>query len=137
MVAGATAAAARPQLALFICAALMLIGAVLFVPAGAGGTRRGVESARARVPSLTVARKLSPILVMATALATTIGIVEVSVTARAAQWQVIGSAGVFLGLWALGSIIGGLAYGSRDWPGTPRAHALLVLPLVGLGLAGA
>jgi predicted MFS family arabinose efflux permease len=135
MLAGVTAAAGRPHLALFICAALMLIGAVLFVPAGSGGTHRGVESARARVPSLTVARKLSPILVMAMALATTIGIVEVSVTARAAQWQVVGSAGVFLGLWAFGSIIGGLAYGSRDWPGTPRAHTLLLLPLVGIGFA--
>ncbi|GAA0998304.1 hypothetical protein GCM10009555_097390 [Acrocarpospora macrocephala] len=134
-VAGVAAAIAAPSVALLGCAALMLLGAVVFLPSAAGGSPHPAQAGRRRLPSVTVLAGLLPVLVLTGTLTFTIGVIEVSVTARAAEWQSIESAGALLGFWALGSVIGGLIYGSRDWQGSPRRHALLLLPTVGLGFA--
>ncbi|MEU7004070.1 MFS transporter [Nonomuraea sp. NPDC046570] len=134
-VAGVAAAIAAPSVALFGCAALMLLGAVVFIPSAAGGSPHTAQAGRRPLPSVAVLARLLPVLAMTTALTFTIGVIEVSVTARAAEWQSIESAGALLGFWALGSVVGGLIYGSRDWPGSPRGHALLLLPAMGLGFA--
>jgi len=134
-VAGAVAAAGSPAAALFACAALMLAGAVIFVPSGTGGTRRTPVVGARRPPSARVFAALAPVLIMAVALTFTVGLVEVGVTARAQEWRTIESAGPLLGLWAVGSVVGGLLYGGRDWPGSARAHALILMPAVGFGFA--
>ncbi|MEO3926912.1 MFS transporter [Micromonosporaceae bacterium B7E4] len=133
--AGLAAAIAAPSVALLGCATLMLIGALVFVPTVAGRSSSPTRANRRRLLSAAVLRSLLPVLAVTTALTFAIGVVEVSVTARATDWQGVGSAGVLLGFWALGSVAGGLIYGSRDWPGSPGGHALLLLPAVGLGFA--
>ncbi len=128
-IAGLTTAAAAPEVALYGCAALMVLGAGLFVPASSSTPRR----LRAPHPKTTVAVGPVAVLLAVIALTGAIGLTEVSVTARAEQWGSIGAAGLLLGLWALGGAGGGLTYGARDWPGSARTHALVLLPAAGLG----
>jgi MFS family permease len=61
---------------------------------------------------------------------TAFGLIEIGVTAYAAERQAPALAGVLLGLMSAGSAVGGLTYGSRSWRlplGQQFAFALLVL----------
>ncbi len=63
------------------------------------------------------------------------GLVEVGVTAYAAEVGQLALAGVLLGLMSAGSAAGGLAYGGRSW-GAPLARQFVVVLLVmGSGIA--
>lgn len=127
--AGLAVAVAEPEVALYGCAALTVLGAALFLP-GATGTPRRPPDVLSTTSTVVVP---VTVLLAVTALTAAVGLTEVSVTGRAEQWGSISSAGLLLGLWALGGASGGLAYGARDWPGTPRRHAMMLLPGVGLG----
>lgn len=127
--AGLAVALAEPEVALYGCAALTVLGAALFLP-GATGTPRRPPDVLSTTSTLVVP---VTVLLAVTALTAAVGLTEVSVTGRAEQWGSISSAGLLLSLWALGGASGGIAYGARDWPGTPRRHAMMLLPGVGLG----
>lgn len=127
--AGLAVAVAEPEVALYGCAALTVLGAALFL-LGATGTPRRPPDVLSTTSTVVVP---VTVLLAVTALTAAVGLTEVSVTGRAEQWGSISSAGLLLGLWALGGASGGLAYGARDWPGTPRRHAMMLLPGVGLG----
>ena len=67
------------------------------------------------------------------AFGTAVGIVQVAVPAFAAQRGSAAAGGVLLAALSAGSLIGGLVYGARSWPGAaPRRLAVLLL---GLGTA--
>ena len=59
------------------------------------------------------------------------GSYEVTVVAFTQEAGVSGASGVILGLWAFGSMLGGIVFGSRHW-GLPLARQVMVL----LGPAG-
>jgi hypothetical protein len=62
-----------------------------------------------------------------------VGIVQVAVPAFAADRGSAATGGVLLAALSAGSLVGGLVYGARSWPGSaPRRLALLLL---GLGVA--
>ena len=67
------------------------------------------------------------------AFGTAVGIVQVAVPAFAADRGSAAAGGVLLAALSAGSLIGGLVYGARSWPGAlPRRLALVLL---GLGAA--
>ena len=67
------------------------------------------------------------------AFGTAVGIVQVAVPAFAAERGSAAAGGVLLAALSAGSLVGGLVYGARSWPGSaPRRLAVLLL---GLGAA--
>lgn len=63
------------------------------------------------------------------------GLLEIGVTAYAAEQDRPALAGVLLGLMSTGSALGGLAYGSRSWRFPLQRQFAAILALMGLGLA--
>jgi len=76
-----------------------------------------------------------PLLAVILAYSGAFGLVEIGVTAYAAENGSPALAGLILGLMSVGSAVGGLAYGSRSWrPPLPRQFALMLL-IMGAGVA--
>lgn len=63
------------------------------------------------------------------------GLVEIGTTAFATEAGAPAFAGVLLGLMSIGSVLGGLAYGSRNWHIPLERQFAIVLALMGLGIA--
>jgi len=53
--------------------------------------------------------------------------VEVALIAAARAAGASGASGVLLAVWSLGSMLAGLVYGSRSWPGTAPARVVVLL----------
>lgn len=76
-----------------------------------------------------------PLLAVILAYSGAFGLLEIGVTAFAAEIGKPALAGLILGLMSVGSALGGLAYGSRSWHlPLPRQFALMLL-LMGAGIA--
>ncbi|MHB1568198.1 MAG: MFS transporter [Solirubrobacteraceae bacterium] len=113
--------------AVLLCAAVWLIGTALFVasPAVAGSGRR--DPGTARTPALAIPELrslLGPIALSGLGL----GAIEVGLPSLALHAGSRPDAGLLLALWSVGSMAGGLWYGSRSWrlPLAHRYRALLV-----------
>lgn len=80
-------------------------------------------------------RGFIPLLGVILAYSIAFGLVEIGITAFAAEAGRPALAGLILGLMSVGSAAGGLAYGSRSWRlSLPRQFALMLL-LMGAGVA--
>jgi MFS family permease len=80
-------------------------------------------------------RGFVPLLVAILAYSGAFGLLEIGVTAFAAEAGKPALAGLILGLMSVGSALGGLAYGSRSWHlQLPQQFALMLL-LMGVGIA--
>lgn len=80
-------------------------------------------------------RGFVPLLAVILAYSGAFGLLEIGVTAFAAEAGVPALAGLILGLMSVGSAFGGLAYGSRNWHlRLPEQFALMLL-LMGAGIA--
>jgi predicted MFS family arabinose efflux permease len=80
-------------------------------------------------------RGFVPLLVVILAYSGAFGLLEIGVTAYAAEAGKPALAGLILGLMSVGSALGGLAYGSRSWRlKLPQQFALMLL-LMGVGIA--
>jgi MFS family permease len=129
-------AVADPEAALAACAVLTFAGTFIFARAARGCLR---PAARPRPTGTRAAPRLIgrlwPVLSAAGIQMLAIGFVEVGVTARAVAARAPALAGVLLAAWAAGSIAGGLAYGSRRWPGSSRQQCCALLCLSAAGFA--
>lgn len=76
-----------------------------------------------------------PLLAVILAYSGSFGLVEIGITAFAAEAGTPALAGVILGLMSVGSAAGGLAYGSRSWRTPLRRQFALMLLLMGVGVA--
>jgi MFS family permease len=76
-----------------------------------------------------------PLLAVIFAYSGSFGLVEIGITAFAAEAGTPALAGVILGLMSVGSAAGGLAYGSRSWRTPLRRQFALMLLLMGMGVA--
>ena len=63
------------------------------------------------------------------------GLVEIGATAFASEAGIAAFAGPLLGLMSIGSVLGGLAYGSRNWHLPLERQFAIVLLVMGLGIA--
>ena len=76
-----------------------------------------------------------PLLAVIFCYAAAFGLVEIGITAFAAEMGRPAFAGVILGLMSIGSVAGGLAYGSRSWRLPLARQFAAMLLLVGAGVA--
>jgi MFS family permease len=136
-----------PMLVALFVAYLSASAAVLFAAAcGSAGTllfRRSPVLAHWRIEKRHAAslsgplsvRGFVPLLAVILAYSGAFGLLEIGVTAFAAEAGRPALAGLILGLMSVGSAFGGLAYGSRNWRlHLPQQFALMLL-LMGTGIA--
>jgi MFS family permease len=105
---------------------LAIAGTLAFVAA------RPVRAWRAepRIPHWAGPLRSAPLRVLLLSflcVGTAIGVLSIVVAAYGEREHHPGLAGYLLGANALGALIGGLLYGTRDWPGTPRGRAAWLL----------
>lgn len=136
-----------PMLVALFVAYFSSSAAVLFAAGcGLAGTllfRRSPVLAQWRVeerkaPSLTgplSVRGFVPLLAVILAYSGAFGLLEIGVTAFAADAGMPALAGLILGLMSVGSAAGGLAYGSRNWRLQLAQQFALMLLLMGIGIA--
>lgn len=120
-------------LPLFACGALSVLGTLAYVrsvePASllnARNRRRGVGPLHSRA--------LRALLATACLYGVAIGILTVGLAAFASAQGSRPALGWLIALWAVGSLIGGLAYGARHWRSQLESRALWALGLFGLAL---
>ena len=119
----------------FVCAVFGVAGALLSLPArGLVGSRR---PARVRCPSLRESPTLVGLLCVSVVFGGSLGIVNVAVPAAAGRWGHAALAGPLLGLFAAGSVTGGLWYGTRHWRAPVLERYLRAAFALGLLLAPA
>jgi predicted MFS family arabinose efflux permease len=80
-------------------------------------------------------RGFVPLLAVILAYSGAFGLLEIGVTAYAAEAGRPALAGLILGLMSVGSALGGLAYGSRSWRLQLPEQFALTLLLMGVGIA--
>jgi MFS family permease len=128
----AIVAVGSPQVAVLAAAALGAGAALAFTATPASRRWRGTPHDVGWLGPLGAAgmRTVFGVLV---AFGTAVGIVQVAVPAFAADRGSAAAGGVLLAALSAGSLVGGLVYGARSWPGSlPRRLAAMLL---GLGAA--
>lgn len=110
---GVVIAFGSPSLALLICAGLALAGTGFFVSMPASRERPPV--ARSRSGGLRAFPELRSLLVPIGLMGLAIGATEVGLPSLALHAGSRASTGLLLAMWSLGSMIGGLLHGARDW----------------------
>ncbi len=126
LVVAGVIAFASPSTAVLISGTVSVCGTLLFVSSPAALGRGTREARRGRAPVLAIPELraiLGPIFLNGLA----IGSIGVGLPALALHAGARPVSGILLALWSVGSITGGLWYGSRDWhaPLTARYRALL------------
>ncbi|HZU40294.1 MAG TPA: MFS transporter [Solirubrobacteraceae bacterium] len=128
MIVAAVIAFLSPAVAVLVLGAQSVAGTIVFTrsplvrqaaPAAAGERRHGALASR------TLRVLLVPVLLMGIAL----GAIEVGLPALALHTGSRAATGLLLALWSVGSMTGGLMYGSRSWsaPLAARYAALLLV----------
>jgi predicted MFS family arabinose efflux permease len=122
---------AGPSLPLFACAALSLVGTLIYV--GGVSTRQAMpgRAESARLHSLA----LDSLLSAATLYGVAVGMLTLALTASATAHHARAAVGVLVALWGIGSIVGGIAYGAVSWRSPPERRAPLLLAALALLLA--
>jgi predicted MFS family arabinose efflux permease len=128
----AIVAVSSPQVAVLAAAALGAGASLAFTATHASRRWRGTPHDVGWLGPLGAAGMRTVFGVLA-AFGTAVGIVQVAVPAFAAARGSAATGGVLLAALSAGSLVGGLVYGARSWPGSaPRRLAALLL---GLGAA--
>ena len=121
--------------AVLFAAASGLAGTFLFLRSPVLAHWRIEKRAAASLVGPLSVRGFVPLLVVILAYSGAFGLLEIGVTAYAAEAGMPALAGLILGLMSVGSALGGLAYGSRSWRlHLPQQFALMLL-LMGIGIA--
>lgn len=145
---------ASPAAATAVAGALATGAALAFAATGASRGWRGEEHAVGWLGPL-AAPGVRTVFVALAAFGTALGVVQVAVPAFTAAGGSVEEGGVLLAALSAGSLVGGLVYGARSWPGraairlaillaalaggcallaTPDSSAVLALILVAVGL---
>ena len=130
LIVGVLAGAVSPRAAVLAVAAVSVIGTTLFVSAPA--TRLQAPAATVAVSRLRLLFSLPLQVLLATdvLLGLSLGATEVGLPALALHEGSRGSAGLLLSLWSIGSLVGGITYGTRHWE--TRSERQLVVLLVAM-----
>jgi MFS family permease len=130
----AIVAVASPGAAVAVGAALAGGSALAFASTRAARRWRGSPHDAGWLGPLAGAGMRTLVLAIAT-MGLAVGIVQVAVPAFAEERGGTGVAGLLLAALSGGSLIGGLVYGARRWPGTPAARLPALLLALGAGFA--
>jgi MFS family permease len=130
-------AAASPSAAVGVCVGLSLLGSAVFAGSWASRTWRGVPAHERQSGPL---RSPGVLVLMGAGLGVGImvGAIEISITAFASEHGAAELGGILVAIQAVGSALGGLWFGARNWrtpagerlPAISLIFALSVLPLV-------
>jgi MFS family permease len=123
-----------PAAAVLGTGALLLVGVAVFATTPASRAWRGRRRAADWAGPLR-SRGIRTVLASIVLLAGAFGTVEVTVVAGAEQLGSRTLAGPLLALWAVGSMVGGLAFGSRASDRGPEQRMIGLLALVVAGIA--
>jgi MFS family permease len=120
-------AVASPDVAVIAAATLGASAAIAFTLTGASRRWRGARHEVGWLGPL-VAPGMRTVFAVLLAFGTAVGVVQVAVPAFALDRGSDSVGGVLLAALSLGSLVGGLVYGSRSWPGAlpPRLAGVLV-----------
>ena len=127
-------AVASPSIAVLFAAACATVGALLFLRSP--GLRRWVVEPRGATNLFGPLSTAGFLLLLAVVLCYSIafGLVEIGLTGFASEAGSPALAGLLLGLMSVGSVAGGLAYGSRSWHLPLARQFALALALMGTGI---
>jgi MFS family permease len=128
------AAVFSPAVAVLGTGALLLVGVGVFAATPASRAWRGQRRAADWAGPLR-SPGIRAVLASIVLLAVAFGTVEVTVVAAAEQLGSRSLAGPLLALWALGSLVGGLTFGSRASDRGPEQRMIGLLALVVAGVA--
>ena len=131
LLVAAAVAADSPAAAVLLSAAITVAGTVSFANAPATRGWRGVGRA-ARGPSAITNPGMRIMLVSTLLMGLGIGTTEVALPAIAVHAHRHAAAGLLLGLWSVGSMVGGLTYGSRSWRAGLATRYPVLLSVVAL-----
>ena len=135
MLVATLVAVASPRVAVWFAAGCGCVGAVLFSRSPAlRNWRVEPRLAGGLLGPLADARFVALIAVVL-CYSTAFGLLEIGITAHAAEAGNTALAGVLLGLMSIGSALGGLAYGSRSWHVPLARQFAATLAIMGAGLA--
>ncbi len=112
----AVAAPLGPQAAIVATGLLGLTGTVMFATSPFSRRWRGSKAGRTHGGALSVP-SIRLLVITVFAVVTGFGATEVAIVAAAGGNSDTRLVGVLLALWSGGSLVGGLVYGSRAWPG--------------------
>lgn len=115
LLVGGIVALLSPEAAVALCATITLLGTLAFVSSPLARRSRPAPTGVAGTRALS-SRGLRVLLLSAVLMGVGVGAVEVALPARAIEIGSGRAAGLMLSLWSVGSMIGGLWYGTR----TPR-----------------
>jgi MFS family permease len=132
VVTAAIVVVASPAVAVLVGASLCVVGALGFSATGASRAWRGEQHEVGWLGPLAAPGMRTVFLVLGV-FGTAIGVVQVLMPAFADARGSAETGGVYLALLSAGSLLGGLVYGARTWPGEPRRR----LPVLMLVLAAA
>ena len=132
LVAAGLATALSPSVGLFLCALLYVVAAAGFATAP---LLRSVapesDALRTRAGALG-SRGIRTIAVLALLAAMSFGAIDIALPAFSEQEGSRAAAGPLLTAWAVGSVLGGLWYGSRSWRSPAEQRLLAVTGLLAI-----
>lgn len=131
VVAAATSVA--PGAGLLVAAGLVAVGCALFLAhRSTEPPPQPVEGHRRRTRA-TASRGMRVLIGMFLAIGVLFGLTEVGVVALTRELGQPGVAGVLLAAWAGASLVSGVVYGSRPWPGDPARRLILSAAAMAVG----
>jgi predicted MFS family arabinose efflux permease len=122
-----------PSLPLVACAALALAGTLVY--ASSPSLRAPALSDHERAGGCLRSVKFTSMLAAATLYGVAVGLLTIALTAFATNHHARAAVGVLVAIWGIGSILGGVAYGTTRWRTRAEPRALLLLGLLALLLA--
>lgn len=123
-----------PAAAVLFAASCAFGGAILFLRSPAIGRWRIEARTRGSLFGPLAERGFLPLLMVILCYSVAFGLVEIGVTAHAAEAGSPALAGVLLGIMSAASAVGGLAYGSRTWGASLARQFAVVLFLMAAGV---
>ena len=123
---GGVAAATSPGVGLIACAALLLVGTIVFAAAPSSRRWRPARTARTLLGAL-ASPALLTLLAAVTFMGASFGAIEIATVAHADEHGSAALVGPLLAAWALGSLIGGVAIARGRAPADPHRRLVAML----------
>jgi MFS family permease len=117
-----------PSLPVLACALLCAVGTLAY--AGSAIVRSRKPQQRHRAGSRLRSLAFAVLLTAATLYGVAVGILTLALTAFCTKHHAQPAVGVLVAVWGIGSIAGGVAYGTRRWYRAPTVRALGLLGLL-------
>lgn len=137
LIVAVAVAVASPAVAVLMTVVVLVAGTTLFVTAPPLAAWPQPQKPESRVGAL-ASRPLRYLLVSTALFGLGMGLLEVGLPGLAVAVDSAPSAGILLAFWSVGSMVGGLAYGARNWQSRVdlrfavllAAGAVVILPLI-------